>query len=785
MALGIDPATTLRLAHAKEIQSLFGARGIAPCRTHTSGFVWSNKRVQHQTAYEGVVSFEQAWSFYLSDKGGAFTYEVEGQQLSKPWDAMIAEAFQRLIKTTSGKTAIAVDNSFTEDQQDQLLSVSSRGYLSNVDLLWRPVAIALDFLERIPDSGVSEVTKLLVVDAESTHPEATMLELRSVDGRLIPFRKFCRNEDVLSFRLSPIKAAQALALKLADHDEEMAGILRSGEFFESFERFRNGDEISDTWIKRGQRFESFEFAKTLAKLLAEKNPFGGLVAESRQRAEKYDADIILWHGWPLRCREDLNGPNDFVMPADCVARGAEIYAEQIEEGLPTYLELLPQLEIYSTNHKTNRPEFFTIIEEKEYPGGLRFSTKPNNDFDIQKGIDSLPIILRRNDWGNVRKVEFDEIPMIEENSPITIIGQLVPGQGRLKLRILSRDGREALFGKKRHIDINWDTMEVYELPKESREKCAPDAYPILGRVFDEDDPDMRIALRATVSARSLDTTVNYHGHQVSFKKLLEPWGYHWPWGNTGGRVPSCGQATRGLFSSGYKKDDELDQLAADLGKIIEQENPRARHKFLNYMFIYTPKSFKQELRNLYSKSVNQLNPKDINTNTAYGVGRVFDQSEDVDLFFRFLVNSSAEGSWPAFPTAAYTKVYFWSAFRCLCYYQDTSRVDSALSAQVCGRICNFLERGSPNPTEKKYSLCALLFMTRIREHDPAFLDPTEKLAVRVVQTITARAPSVPFPPAMGLNGNDGDNLSQFTLRFVNKEVTDKDFAMLRGLVTSA
>ncbi|HIB76089.1 MAG TPA: hypothetical protein EYO58_00440 [Flavobacteriales bacterium] len=76
-------------------------------------------------------------------------------------------------------------------------------------------------------------------------------------------------------------------------------------------------------------------------------------------------------------------------------------------------------------------------------------------------------------------------------------------------------------------------------------------------------------------------------------------------------------------------------------------------------------------------------------------------------------------------------------------------------------------------------------MTRIRDHEPSFLDPADNLAERVVRTINKRAPNVRFPPAMGIDGNDGDNLSQFTLRFINKEVTDQDFAMLKGLVTSA
>ena len=65
------------------------------------------------------------------------------------------------------------------------------------------------------------------------------------------------------------------------------------------------------------------------------------------------------------------------------------------------------------------------------------------------------------------------------------------------------------------------------------------------------------------------------------------------------------------------------------------------------------------------------------------------------------------------------------------------------------------------------------------------MDPTAPLAVRVVHAITKNASYVRFPPAMGIPASDGDNLSQFTLRFINKKVTDDDFKMLKGLVTSA
>jgi len=326
-------------------------------------------------------------------------------------------------------------------------------------------------------------------------------------------------------------------------------------------------------------------------------------------------------------------------------------------------------------------------------------------------------------------------------------------------------------------------MEDFDLTEQLQEKYSPNVYPIAGRVFDEDDPEIRQCLREVVKSGSLDIIVNYHGHSVRFLNVLVPWGYHWPWNQGQRGAPTCNQTTRGVFGPNYIKDEEIDQLAKELANIISQKDLTTRHKLLNYMFIYTPESFIQELRNIYSTPVNKLPANAINTNTAYAVGRVFHTPTDMELFFKFIINSSNDNGWPAYPTNTFTMVYFWSVFRCLCYYEETSRIDSSLATGVCQRICNYMNNAAASESALKYCLCAFLFMTRIREHDSSFLEPSGELVDRVIQTIETMRP-IRFPPAMGLNGNDGDNLSQFTLRFIKKEVTKEDFSALEGLVTS-
>lgn len=201
------------------------------------------------------------------------------------------------------------------------------------------------------------------------------------------------------------------------------------------------------------------------------------------------------------------------------------------------------------------------------------------------------------------------------------------------------------------------------------------------------------------------------------------------------------------------------------------------------MFVYTPEDFIQELRDIYSTPFKDLPNNAINTNTAYAVGRVFHTSADLELFMRFIINSSAADKWPVYPKKDFSKVYFWSVFRCLCYYEDTAQVDAGLAENVCNRICNYINGTDDAEYARKYCLCALLFLTRIRHYSPAFMEPDGELGARVIETIENMRP-IKFPPAMGLSGNDGDNLCQFTLRFVRQEATEDDYAGLEGLITS-
>jgi len=773
MSLGIDPGTVLRFAKRDLSEFCYCTQGAPPCRLHEYDYIWSRSRMARQTSREGVIVFEQAWAGLYGLKGGYGPSEKEGTQQSHSWDRIISEALRQLAPEHSGKVALAVDNSLSEDLQETLLRVCARAHFSNVDLLWRPVAILLDYLDRNPECWLTEQSSVLVVDAESTQPEATLLELRKTKEMLVPLRCFFQKAQ---HALEPVwttgDARIALAEELVKGKSISKDELIQGAFSEVFYRYRDGENVSSTWVKSGTGYEPLKFEKKLDQILAGNRSLDRLINSVLTSPSANKADMILWHGWPFRSRKPIVNNTNAVMPDDSVARGCRVYADRVERGLPTYLEKMPGLAIMSKNPTTNRDEYFPIIKEGEYLGGQIIYVDPINRFSLDSHVTALKIILQRDDWIYPKQVEFIGIPPLEEPAPITISGEMKPGQGKLKLWLTSRnDEKDDLFGDRRRIEINWDTMKDYIQPQQS-----PEVYPAYGLINSTNLAHIKSELARFIRDpnATLNTPLKIPEYPRQFEKILNPTGRQYP----------------GLFGTIRVNDIEMDELADRVGKKISQllnNKINDRFRYLNYMYIFTLPTFVQELRDIYSH--NGL-PSTVKWNGAFAPGRVFSTPEDLSLFMNYLIKISGEHSWPQTPNKTYTDKYFWSVFRCLCYHERAADIDSGLADQVCRRICNYIEYRNRNNWDKiwkekrsdientqKFCLCALLFLTRVRRYrHPIFLRSGNKLTDRVLDLIQAM-PQVNFKAMKFIN------LNQLVLNFIRNEAGDEDYKAVSGLVT--
>ena len=773
MSLGIDPGTVLRFADDQHLESCYGAQGAPPCRLHENDYVWSRNRIARQTSRDGIIAFEQAWSGLHGPSRENKSARDGGLEQSQFSDRIVAEALRQLAPSHTGKVALAVDNSLSEDLQDTILGICSHAHFSNVDLLWRPVAILLDYLDRNPSCRLSAQSRVLVVDAESTQPEATLLGLREIEGMLVPVRHFFqKDQDALESVWSVGAAGIALAEQLVQGKNIPADELLRGAFSADFYRYRDGESVSRTWVKSGAGYAPFSFENKLEGLIAGNRSLDQLINSVLAKPSAKEADMVLWNGWPFRARKLAANGTNLVMSADSVARGCRVYAERVERGLPTYLEVMPGLAIMSRNPESDRDEFFPIIKQGEYLGGQTIHVEPINRFSLDRCITELKIILQRDDWIDPKQVEFVGIPPLEEPAPITISGVMKPGQGKLKLWLTSRDNqREDLFGERSRIEINWDTMEDYLKPLQS-----PKAYPAQGYVNTGDLDHIKSELTRFVrdSRATLSTQLRIPDRPRQFQSIMDP----------------TKTTHLGLFGSVQVNDQEFDLLAKNVGDKIEvllRNDRNERFRMLNYMYAYAPEDFRAELRVIYSGAGL---PSNVKWNGAYAPGRVFSSPEDLTLFLKYLVKVSNEKSWPQKPGITYTDKYFWSVFRCLCYHEKAADIDDNLADQVCLRICNYIEYRNRNNWDglwqydnrgsienaQKFCLCALLFLTRVRRFQhPGFLKANLPLTKRVLEVV------IKMPP-VSFKSMKMKNVNQLVLHYIRNEADDDDESAVSGLV---
>ena len=111
----------------------------------------------------------------------------DGNYESKPSADIIADAVKGIIPPSAEKVVYTIENNLNEFKQDTLLKVL-KSQVPGVELLWRPVAIALDFLNKKGRENLDDEVKILVVDTDSYIPELTVFNLNYFKECLVPVR---------------------------------------------------------------------------------------------------------------------------------------------------------------------------------------------------------------------------------------------------------------------------------------------------------------------------------------------------------------------------------------------------------------------------------------------------------------------------------------------------------------------------------------------------------------------------------------------------------------------
>jgi len=786
----------------------FSAYGAAPAHGLDT-FQWSFGRLMRNSATRTMPNLPLIWQRAIVELAPKPTSELRDGSIHSSWtwgdangdqhSTSYASLIGKALKDLAGQKAVdvrvlAVDNAMSDAGLDVLINSLRTAGHPTIELLWRPVAILLGLVRQNQLSFDADDPQALVLDFGAASMEVTPLEIRERDSMLVPLRRAYREDEsgIVSggckfSKLSWRRLVGRLAGDVAQ-DAGMTNQLLSGPFSGSFIEWVFSGKGESTWAFKGDHLVSIDLDSDLrreafARLLKSEEWLAMLDVVNSFTPEHQNRPIL--HGWPEDLRAMIN--NDFDVTAPCTAcYGCQEYIERLAKGEPTYLEEIPQVQIVSKIEETGATDFIEIIKADEYLGGHTIPVKPITRFAVQKGMTSFPIMISRSDWDGMGRKMDVAIPRVEENTPVIINAELKPGQGHVKLWIEGAAGHKDVFGEQRRIYLDWDRMEEFELIPYK----GPEYYPVRGRIFDEDDPDIRLAVRQMVErVKNVEGRVNYKGHEVAFSKILNPWGATTPWG------AQLGEPTRGIFGSQFIDDEEVRDLSRRLTDLIGMTanctgRMNNRHKYLNYMFVYTSDGFLDELRGMFS----QIPPDISNWNVAYAPGRVFASAADFEILLDFMIRVSGKAGWPSTPDESYTTKYFWSVFRCLCYHKDTVNVPVGKIESVLEQIARYVEfrnehawsaaTGEIGQNPKKFCLFAILFSCRLREHHRGFLPPACVLNMKLVQAIKAESiGTIRFPQTMMGEVPDG-TLNDYVTRFLLNEAGDADIALLSGLVTS-
>jgi hypothetical protein len=756
--------------------SRYGVVGIPPLRNEP--IIWNDSKAIKSSLQSSYLSLNDIHrSFMLNDKDIADYQSLLRDKV--PNESLIAQAVsQNYINSKTSKTIFTVDNYTTESQQESLLKGFKSNGFTDIQLLWRPVALCLYILKNGGRDAFNKNDKITIIDFDSFLPEITTFKLKILKDELVPVRTLPEEKNPLkSFYNSNDLKQNFIAQNFKN--PKIVNQLKSGPFSNEFFKYLDRGIKKDVFIRDQLRYEKLKlednWRELISKLKINNKGFDQVKQEISSLDEYQNGGYIFWNGFPCRLQnKELFYPDKerLIEDTNATSVGASEYGKRLLEGKPTYYDTLLGLEIFS-NVQGGGHQFYTLIEEGEVEGGKPvFTPNPIKRFKLENDTKIFSSVLRFIS-SEKTKILKTEIPTLEANEdvPLIINAKMLPANGRAKVTIEGADGFKDVFGDLRKIELDWNSMVDYEIPDNY---SGPEVYPVRGRIGD--DEECRNIVREHVSnSAEMYFSYTYRNRQVKYQVLHGPWGYFDPWHQP------LGEPTRAMFGAYLEEDDEIQVLSDGVSKLIYdfETNIKNRHKYLNYMFRYAPESFREELRNLYSSE----NP-DLNWNTVYGVGRVFYKATDFELFVDFFLNKSEQYGYPAYPDGGYTDKYIWAFFRCLCYYEETNLIPLEKAEKVIKCIINFSATpGSRQRNTSKFILSAILFSLRFRTNGRAFLSAGTQLRMDVEDLIQNTLPQIDYPPAM-FGEPRPDKFNDYVLRFLLEEQTKEDIEALKGLITS-
>jgi len=509
-------------------------------------------RVTLAEAWRHLASFETqdlAWDNYQSYQT-QISWQPDptdkGSRISLSAQDIVYEAMTVCSPDLTGveQVCLVVPDDLGEGAQQALLD--RFGGSSSFHLLPRPVAIASDWCNqqnpdafRIIDRRSGGCGFIWVLAMGMDRWEFCPLEIRKVSGPsgdvLIPVRDHTEHSSGLAVDGLSLLAAYGIGTGMSSLDRvwfdltvgNLAEELINQSEVDCYSLpFSSARQSIRGWSGRlattsGDR--SLDLESLRSALIAHADKFKkhdaqclGVVADGSLATLKVDEVSIA-----QRVLEDAYDDYEYfdISNGSGALRGAELVAQQLQQGLPSYRDrIAPILIYYLGRDEYMDPRIMTknLIEARTVEAGKVVKTEsPITEFFIKSGSDSLELVLGRK-FGEIktRSIIATLREKVDKQENVEITAEIRPGQGFASAQVCSV--RPGFFETK----LNWRTMKEClppETPKYAWPPGVANVHSNIGR------SDLSIFRNITELLSDYNPQVNLPWDIIEFRKLLAMW----------------------------------------------------------------------------------------------------------------------------------------------------------------------------------------------------------------------------------------------------------------------
>lgn len=757
-------------------------------------------------------------------------------------DALLPDAFK----------VYPIPNGWAEETQERFLRTLP-GSRDKNRLLWTPVAIVLSWLNEFSFQTIKALAgkNVLVVDFGISGVEATLLHLKpdkssAGENYVVPVRSL-PDKGRNHFYQSYVPYDMAVAHCLSHHtglssDENYAQLLygtgavyhllrgkstqpvryvigNPGNYVattitpELRDRVMRGAVDSDVPKDKGITFfdgykSDLDGKSIRASIIEDLCPWiernsskidnvvvAGSLADMELKNNTFSRELIEL----LKTNTPLDSRSFDPAQLQAAAKGAAIYGQREQLGLPTYYDTLPEYKVYAIVRKLGeQPKSgpITLVQGAVVRGGQVWRPKsPIEGFAVRAGSKELKItITRQNERDENNKPTYKSLTsspfpkQILKDEPVLIYPEMKPACGFAKITIQPKDV-PALFGENKAIVMDWDKLSVVDGPPDPPKVFSyPFVDATVGRLVDT--PGVREVLDRFASrySRRGGTKILTDAEIELLERVFPPYKTD---------QYDAKEGRRGAFSNAVVPYDASDrQLVDDVAECLYQAfaaSDRRQHhagdpysktcRLLGFMYVETSDSFVGDLIESFESGITPL------MNEIIAAGRVFTRASSFEVFLRHFL---------ALPSLPDTNLgwYWWSFFRCFYYYPDNALASEELVGRFYMKMLEFLQiherrrvtqGGGPASLSNqiKFCLCAVLYGLRIREVKPDFLSKQTTVYKGLVSTIGNMFVKTKFPATM-LNALpdskkarlQDSSLNELVLRFLKFEATEDDIGLV-------